>query len=257
MEVIMKSNMFWGLVIIALGIYVLTSMLGVQFYIAAAVLNFIIGGCLVVYGLQNFVQKRLNFFPFFTFYLGLGFLFYTVISSVDSFILLSTEITTPWVFAGPAALLAAGSSLIMKSKNSQKIYKEAYRSENTYTRFQQEESKNYFTDTTHVLNIQNSFNSSVTIATSKQFEGGFISSRFADTVVDLRQIELVQDAILTVDSAFGNVQITVPHDIKVHVVPMSNVFSSISDQTQNGPSAGCQLTIHASAKFGAITIQRG
>lgn len=250
-----KSSTFWGIIIIAIGLFVLGDKFGPRFYFAGALMHLIVGGLLILYGVNEFFQRKLGFLPFFAFYTGLGFLMFTWIARTGLMWRLS-DIDSPWSFIGPAALLALGTSMLLKNivpnqyaKEEHIVYKvnDKERDDNL--------TEKHFTETADTIDVQDLFNSSVIIATSKAFQGGFISSRFSETSVHLKQIELVQDAILTIDSAFSSVRLTVPKEMKVSVRPVKNIISSIKEYGEK-PSleASYQLVINVDVKFGSVEI---
>lgn len=250
-----KSSLFWGIIIIVVGILALINTLGIHIRIERIVLNSIIGGVLILYGITKFTQRRWTFLPFFAFYTGIGFILYVYLKYFSLF-LGHIEYRSPWMFVGPAAILAAGSMMVMKDKvKGKETIIDSKRSE--YYFYEENTGENKFTDTMDVLNIKNLFNSNVTIATSKQFQGGFISNRFSEATIDLRQVELLQDGILTVENLFGDIQIIVPKHMKVQVVVIENIFASIKERGYADEITGNQqLTINLDVKFGSVKITR-
>lgn len=250
-----KSNIFWGVLLIIVGLFSLSRMLGVEIYIASSIMYILVGLFLLSYSLLEFTKKQWKFLPFFTFYSGLGFLFYVLIIQ-PKIIVSIANIESPWAFIGPAAILAVGSTVLMKNSRTKHVHRSS-KKQTTYHQFQQEKEKNYFTDATDILNIQESFSSSLTVATSQQFQGGLVSNRFSETVIDLKKIDLKQDAILTVDNMLGSVHITLPRDLSIKIIPISNTFSSIEQYGEESETKrSYQLTIHIDVKFGSVKVYR-
>lgn len=244
-----KSSLFWGIIIIAVGIMALINTLGLHVHIEKFVFNSAIGGILILYGIIKFVQHRWTFLPFFAFYTGLGTISFVYLKYFDLFPS-QMEKSSVWMFVGPAAILAAGSMLIAKSFSK----KETIIKRNKYY-YDEEVRENHFTEEKDKLNIQNLFNSNTIVVTSKQFEGGFISNRFSEATIDLRQVELVQDGILTIENLFGDIQIIVPKHMKVQAVVIENILASIKEQGQSDVIIGNhQLTINVNVKIGSVKI---
>lgn len=251
-----KSNVFWGMIIIGVGLFVLSNMMGLHFSIASSILHLIIGGLLIVYGVCAFAYREWKFLPFFTFYVGIGFIVFTLVIEPGLLGHLET-IDSPWALIGPAAILAVGSSLLFKNVPEKEVRHSSKKehSDNTYQRFSKTGEKNHFTEVMDTINIQNMMNSTITVATSKHFQGGFISSRFSETVVDLKQIKLVNDATLTIDNIFGSVKITVPENVNVKLVATSNVLASITEYgTPRYENNHYQLVVNVDVKFGSVEI---
>lgn len=247
-----KSNLVWGIIIIAIGVMALINILGVHIHIERIVFNSVIGGILILYGIIRFTQKRWTFLPFFAFYSGIGAVLFVYLKYFNVFPS-QMEKSSAWVFVGPAAILAVGSMLIARSFSNKEITIKREK----YCYYDEEIRENHFTEEKNKLNIQNLFTSNTTVVTSKQFEGGFISNRFSEATIDLRQVELVQDGILTIENLFGDIQIIVPKHMKVQVVVIENILASIKERGQADVITGNQqLTINVDVKFGSVKINR-
>lgn len=246
----LKSNIFWGIVIIGIGIVVLLNMLGIHFYFASRFMHLIIGSLLVLYGVSGIVQKRYNFMTFFALYVGIGFMLFASIAQIG--FLWRLRIDSPWAFIGPAAILAVGTSMIMKSSSQAKDKTMQYTKVNPTF----EQSQNKFTDSATRLNIQDLFGSSVMVATSQHFQGGTISSRFSETVIDLRQVKADSGIVLEMDSLFSSIKIIVSKDMYVNVNRQTNLFSSVDKNKDVEFVEGMQqISVNVSAVFGSVEIE--
>lgn len=159
-------------------------------------------------------------------------------------------ITSPWAFAGPAAILAVGTSMIMKQSTIQ------HEQQSTMYNSQEEQSPNRFTTTEDRLSIHDMFSSSFTVVTSMQLQSGTITSRFSETVVDLRHTQLSGDVFLDIDVLFGSVKIIVSQDIYTKINSKANIFSSVNKNIDIPLRDGAQkLTLNTTILFGEIEIE--
>jgi predicted membrane protein len=91
---------------------------------------------------------------------------------------------------------------------------------------------------------------------SQEFKGGDVSNILGGTKLDLLQAKLAPgDWLLTVSTVLGGIEILVPRDWRIEVLP-TNMLGGVDDHTRQAPAAGGgKLVIKASALLGGIEIK--
>ncbi|QDH77539.1 hypothetical protein FKX85_00170 [Echinicola soli] len=92
---------------------------------------------------------------------------------------------------------------------------------------------------------------------SKNFKGGKVSAIFGGTEIDLTQADLSENAVLSVEVAFGGVKLLMPPhwDLKMGV---TNIFAGVEDKRMYPQSTGESnkvLTITGTVLFGGLEIK--
>jgi predicted membrane protein len=91
-----------------------------------------------------------------------------------------------------------------------------------------------------------------------EFKGGNIKAFFGSIELDLRHTALPDgETFLYVDTVCGSIEITVPPDWRVEVVPQKTVAGSVEEQRKNAPSANPEkkLVIVAACVMGNVEIK--
>ncbi|GGF41561.1 LiaF transmembrane domain-containing protein [Echinicola rosea] len=92
---------------------------------------------------------------------------------------------------------------------------------------------------------------------SKNFKGGKVSAIFGGTEIDLTQADLSENAVLSVEVAFGGVKLLMPPhwDLKMGV---TNIFAGVEDKRMYPQATGESnkvLTITGTVLFGGLEIK--
>ena len=92
---------------------------------------------------------------------------------------------------------------------------------------------------------------------SKNFKGGKISTFFGGTEIDLSQADLVEEAYINIEVAFGGIKLIVPPHWDVQM-DVTNVFAGIEDKRmypQITPDLSKILMIRGTILFGGLEIK--
>ena len=88
---------------------------------------------------------------------------------------------------------------------------------------------------------------------------GFLDSSnvknvFGNINVDYKKCELEEDAVITINSAFGNSRISLPDNVKV-IIKTSSVLGTINNNHKNSDKSDKVIYVYANAIFGSINIE--
>ena len=99
------------------------------------------------------------------------------------------------------------------------------------------------------------FSSHDTKNTSKSFRGGKITAVFGGASIDLREMQLAEDATLEVSAVFGGVEVILPTDLPIKM-SSTPVFGGIDNSASNPSKVEGKYTlfIKGAAVFGGIEI---
>ena len=118
------------------------------------------------------------------------------------------------------------------------------------------EMKTISRDGKDIRHIEATFGKQEATFAGEKFEGADLESSFGGLVVDLRGAEIVGDAVLNLNVAFGGVTIIVPEGLPVKLAA-SSAFGGVSDNRRMKVDSGSapSLVINGKVAFGGVEIR--
>ncbi len=107
------------------------------------------------------------------------------------------------------------------------------------------------------LDIDVSFGERSTVVTSKNFKGGYVSSNFSETRINLFQADSTEPMRITLKVSFGSVEILVPAHWDVQLL-VDNSLASVEDKrymTGQMVTETRLLILDGSCSFGSIIVK--
>ena len=106
-----------------------------------------------------------------------------------------------------------------------------------------------------IRHIETTFGKQELSFAGEKFEGADVESSFGGLLVDLRDAEIVGDAFINLNVAFGGVTIIVPQGIAVKLAT-SSAFGGVSDNRRTKNDSGTpSLVINGKVAFGGVEIR--
>ena len=81
-----------------------------------------------------------------------------------------------------------------------------------------------------------------------------VKNVFGSIDVDYKRCEIDGDAVITINSAFGNSRISLPNNVKV-IIKTSSVLGTINNNHKNSDKSDKVIYVYANAIFGSINIE--
>lgn len=240
------ASIFIGLIIVAVGVFLLLNRLGVE--IGFNPLDFwpLI---LVVIGVSKLVTPRSS-----------GDIFWgTVIVIIGAlFQLNNLEYIDFWFDdLWPLLIIILGFHILRSSifrsntKGRCSVHARVENGDDETVMFQ-ERKQNYSSDHVNVSTVMGEVEY---VITSKQFKGGKASAVMGSVELDFRDAALgANEVVLVADSVMGSVEMRVPREWEV-VVQGTPFIGSLEDKTVTPPNGGKKLIIKGSVVMGSIEVK--
>ena len=117
------------------------------------------------------------------------------------------------------------------------------------------EVKTISRDGKDIRHIESTFGKQECSFSGEKFEGADLESSFGGLVVDLRGAEIVGDACINLNVAFGGVTIIIPEGMPVRLAA-SSAFGGVSDNRRVKIDAGSpSLIINGKVAFGGVELR--
>lgn len=222
------SNVLWGIILIILGI-----ILGLNALEITSINIFFDGWWtlfIIVPSVNGIIKDKDKVGNIFGLFIGIALLL--ICQNIIDFDLL-------WKLLIPTALILVGLSLIFKSKTMGKIKKEINKITKSKTI-----DKSYCS-TFSSMNIK---------LDDEEVDKYELNAIFGELIIDLTEIKMKKDILITACSVFGHTKIIVPEDIDVKVLSTS-ILGDISDKRKKQSSEKKKtIYVDATAIFGGVDI---
>lgn len=223
------SNVLWGIILIIIGI-----ILGLNALEITNIDVFFDGWWtlfIIVPSINGIIKDKDKVGNIFGLFIGIAVLL--ICQNIIDFDLL-------WKLIIPTALILVGLSLIFKSNTMGKIKKEINKITKSKTI-----DKSYCS-TFSSMNIK---------LDDEEVDKYELNAIFGELIIDLTEIKIKKDILITACSVFGNTKIIVPEDIEVKVLSTS-ILGDISDKRKKLSSEKKKtIYIDATAIFGGVEIK--
>lgn len=223
------SNVLWGIILIIIGI-----ILGLNALEITNINVFFDGWWtlfIIVPSINGIIKDKDKVGNIFGLFIGIAVLL--ICQNIIDFDLL-------WKLIIPTALILVGLSLIFKSNTMGKIKKEINKITKSKTI-----DKSYCS-TFSSMNIK---------LDDEEVDKYELNAIFGELIIDLTEIKIKKDILITACSVFGNTKIIVPEDIEVKVLSTS-ILGDISDKRKKLSSEKKKtIYIDATAIFGGVEIK--
>ena len=223
------SNVLWGIILIIIGIILWLNALEIT-----NIIVFFDGWWtlfIIVPSINGIIKDKDKVGNIFGLFIGIAVLL--ICQNIIDFDLL-------WKLIIPTALILVGLSLIFKSNTMGKIKKEINKITKSKTI-----DKSYCS-TFSSMNIK---------LDDEEVDKYELNAIFGELIIDLTEIKIKKDILITACSVFGNTKIIVPEDIEVKVLSTS-ILGDISDKRKKLSSEKKKtIYIDATAIFGGVEIK--
>ena len=117
------------------------------------------------------------------------------------------------------------------------------------------EIKTISRDGKEIRRIETSFGKQECSFAGEKFEGADVEASFGGLIVDLRDAEIVGDAFINLNVAFGGATIIVPQGLAVKLAT-SSAFGGVSDNRRTKVDSGTpSLVINGKVAFGGVELR--
>ena len=117
------------------------------------------------------------------------------------------------------------------------------------------EVKTISRDGKEIRHVETTFGKQECVFAGEQFEGADVEASFGGLIMDLRGAEIVGDAVINLNVAFGGATIIVPQGLAVKLAA-SSAFGGVSDNRRTKVDSGTpSIIINGKVAFGGVELR--